>query len=124
MLSQLGYRVDTAASGREAVRLFEESSAQTPAPRSGCPYDLLVMDMVMEEGLAMDDAESADAGFDGAATTTAAARAADVDSAASAVTSEDAAGGGEFSGTNNQEVGVDEAATASRSSTSRGPSPG
>jgi two-component system cell cycle sensor histidine kinase/response regulator CckA len=45
-LSKLGYNVDEAASGREAVRLFEKArDNEEPSPS-----DLVLLDMIMEEG--------------------------------------------------------------------------
>lgn len=40
MMARLGYRVDTAASGEEAVRMIQKA-----------PYDLLVLDMIMPNGM-------------------------------------------------------------------------
>jgi CheY-like chemotaxis protein len=45
-LSKLGYNVAEAASGREAVRLFEKArDNEEPSPS-----DLVLLDMIMEEG--------------------------------------------------------------------------
>jgi CheY-like chemotaxis protein len=50
-LLRLGYRVATASSGREAVDLFRRRVGGSRAARRGKnPFDLIMLDMVLEEG--------------------------------------------------------------------------
>ena len=48
-LSQLGYRVATASNGREAVDIFKRRAAASSAEARKQPFDLIMLDMVLEE---------------------------------------------------------------------------
>jgi CheY-like chemotaxis protein len=49
ILTHLGYDVTTSASGEDAYRLLLRAAEQTEASTPACPYDLVILDMVLEE---------------------------------------------------------------------------
>jgi DNA-binding LacI/PurR family transcriptional regulator/signal transduction histidine kinase len=51
LLCQLGYRVDTLASGEAAFRIFSDArrAANAGVPRTGTPYDLVILDYALNE---------------------------------------------------------------------------
>lgn len=50
MLTRLGYQVVTAESGRAAVELMREGGADGPDGAGRSPFDVVLLDMAMEEG--------------------------------------------------------------------------